>query len=223
MRHYKQLLLANKAWAAELKEEKHDFFTRQTVGQKPEFLWIGCSDSRVSPEIMTMSPPGGMFIHRNVANLVDENDLNLMSVLQFAVDVLGVRHIILCGHHGCGGIKAALDGGTTGPIDRWLANARAVRDDHADEIDAQPTEEAKVNRLVECNVRDQAVKLAQTKTIRDAFARGQELWIHGWVYDIRDGHIEPLLEIDAETVPHEVERPDRVLLTDDERVANAAG
>ncbi|WP_374943971.1 carbonic anhydrase [Sphingomonas sp.] len=219
MKQYKQLLLANKAWSAELTEERHDFFSRQSVGQRPEFLWIGCSDSRVSPEQMTMSPPGGMFIHRNVANLVNDDDLNLMSVLQYAVDVLGVRHVIVCGHHGCGGVKAALSGGTEGPVHAWLANARAVRDAHAEEIDAQTTEEARVNRLVECNVRDQAVKLAQTQTIRDAFARGQELWIHGWVYDIRDGLIQPLLEIDRDTVPHEVARPERVLLTTDEMEA----
>jgi carbonic anhydrase len=218
MREYRQLLLANKAWAAELKDEKSDFFTRQAAGQKPTFLWIGCSDSRVSAEQLTMTPPGDMFIHRNVANLVDESDLNLMAVLQFAVDALQVKHIIVCGHHGCGGISAALKGGTTGAVDAWLAGARAVRDAHADEIDSLPSEEAKINRLVEVNVRDQAVKLAQTKTVRDAFARGQELWIHGWVYDIRDGHIQPLLEIDGDTVPEEVERPERVLLTDDERL-----
>ena len=223
MKDYRQLLLANKAWAAELKDEKNDYFTRQAAGQKPSFLWIGCSDSRVSPEQMTMTMPGGMFIHRNVANLVEESDLNLMAVLQFAVDVLRVKHIILCGHYGCGGVQAALEGGTTGPLDAWLASARAVRDAHADEIDAQPNKDAKVNRLVECNVRDQAVKLAQTRTVRDAFARGQELYIHGWAYDIRDGHILTLLEIDADTVPHEVARPDRVLLTDEEREKVQAG
>lgn len=212
MREYKQLLLANKAWATELLEERADFFSRQTAGQKPEFLWIGCSDSRVSPEQMTMTPPGGMFIHRNVANLVDEHDLNLMSVLQYAVDVLGVRHVIVCGHHGCGGVKAALHGGTQGPVHEWLANARAVRDAHADEIAAQGGDEAKVNRLVEVNVRDQLVRLARTRTIQDAFARGQELWLHGWVYDIRDGLIKPLMEIDAGTTLDEVGRPERVLV-----------
>ena len=217
MKDYRQLLLANKAWSAELKEERADFFSRQVVGQKPLFLWIGCSDSRVSPEQMTMTPPGGMFIHRNVANLVDESDLNLMAVLQYAVDVLEVKHVIVCGHYACGGIKAALDGGTTGAVDRWLAGARAVHHAHAEEIDAQPTEEARINRLVECNVRDQAVKLAQTRTMREAFARGQELYIHGWAYDIRDGHILTLLEIDAETIRDDVARPDRVLLTEEER------
>lgn len=212
MRDYKQLLLANKAWATELVEQRADFFSRQTVGQKPEFLWIGCSDSRVSPEQMTMTPPGGMFIHRNVANLVNEDDLNLMSVLQYAVDVLGVRHIIVCGHHGCGGVAAALKGGTQGPVHEWLATARAVRDAHVDDIAAQGSEEAKVNRLVEVNVRDQLVRLARTPTVRDAFARGQELWLHGWVYDMRDGLLKPLMEIDSQTTLDEVGRPERVLV-----------
>ena len=212
MRQYKQLLLANKAWSAEIIEESADFFQRQLVGQNPEFLWIGCSDSRVSPEQMTMTPPGNMFIHRNIANLVNDDDMNLMSVLQYAVDVLGVRHIIICGHYACGGIRATLDGGTTGPVDGWLATARGVMHDHADEIDAQPDREQKVNRLVEVNVRDQLVRLARTATIQGAFARGQEVLLHGWVYDIRDGLIKPMMEIDSTTVLEEVGRPDRVLM-----------
>jgi len=212
MKDYKQLLLANKAWSVELTDENPDFFARQTAGQKPKFLWIGCSDSRVSPEQMTMTPPGGMFLHRNIANLVNEDDLNLMSVLQYAVDVLEVRHVIVCGHYGCGGVAAALNGGTTGPVDRWLQNARDVRRAHADEIDAQPTPEAKANRLVEVNVRDQLVRLARTDTIQNAFAQRRELWLHGWVYDLRDGHIKPMMEIDAETVLDDVPKPEPVLV-----------
>ncbi|RXD07024.1 carbonic anhydrase [Sphingomonas sp. UV9] len=212
MRQYKQLLLANKAWSAEIIEESADFFQRQLVGQNPEFLWIGCSDSRVSPEQMTMTPPGGMFIHRNIANLVNDDDMNLMSVLQYAVDVLGVRHIIICGHYACGGIRATLDGGTNGAVDDWLSTARSVLHDHADEIDAQPDREQKVNRLVEVNVRDQLIRLARTATIQGAFARGQEVLLHGWVYDIRDGLIKPMMEIDSKTVLEEVGRPDKVLV-----------
>ena len=212
MKDYKQLLLANRAWSVELTDENPDFFARQTAGQKPKFLWIGCSDSRVSPEQMTMTPPGGMFLHRNIANLVNEDDLNLMSVLQYAVDVLQVRHIIVCGHYGCGGIAAALNGGTTGPVDRWLQNARDVHAAHADEIAAQSTPEAKANRLVEVNVRDQLVRLARTDTIQRAFAERRELWLHGWVYDLRDGHIKPMMEIDAETVLDEVPKPEPVLV-----------
>lgn len=219
MREYKQLLLSNRAWAQELIEENPAFFARQAAGQRPDFLWIGCSDSRVSPEQMTQTPPGGMFLHRNIANLVNTDDLNLMSVLQFAVTVLKVRHVIVCGHYGCGGITAALNGGATGAVDRWLDTARAVLADHHDEIDAQATEEAKVNRFVEVNVRDQLVKLAQTDTVQAAFAGGQELWLHGWVYDIRDGHIKPMMEIDRDTVLGDVGRPDKVLFTADEMAA----
>ena len=211
MRQYKQLLLANKAWAAEIIEESADFFQRQLVGQNPEFLWIGCSDSRVGPEQMTMTPPGNMFIHRNIANLVNDDDMNLMSVLQYAIDVLGVRHIIICGHYACGGIRATLDGGTTGPVDDWLSTARCVLHDHADEIDAQPDREQKVNRLVEVNVRDQLIHLAKTETVQHAFDSDQPLKLHGWVYDIRDGLIKPLMEIDATTVLDDVGAPNSVL------------
>jgi carbonic anhydrase len=220
MKESKQLLLANKAWAAELTDENPDYFRRQVLGQKPKFLWIGCSDSRVSPEQMTQSPPGGMFIHRNIANLVNPDDLNLMSVLQYAVDVLKVPNVIVCGHHGCGGIKATLSGGVSGPVDRWLDTARGVLNEHRDEIDAQADEEAKVNRLVEVNVRDQLVQLARTAPVQEAFASGRDLWLHGWVYDIRDGHIKPLMEIDRETVLDKVPRPDKVLLTSEELAAN---
>ena len=212
MRHYKQLLLANKAWATELTDENPDFFRRQIAGQKPDFLWIGCSDSRVSPEQMTMTPPGGMFIHRNVANLVNDDDLNLMSVLQYATDVLKVRHIMICGHYGCGGLQATLTGGTNGAIDAWLGNAPSVLHAHEDEVLGQPDDETRVNRLVEVNVRDQLVKLARTAIIQAAWAREQEIFLHGWVYDIRDGHIKPLLEIDATTALDTVGRPEKVLL-----------
>ena len=212
MRHYKQLLLANKAWASELVEENPDFFSRQAAGQKPDFLWIGCSDSRVSPEQMTMTPPGGMFIHRNVANLVNEDDLNLMSVLQYATEVLKIRHIIVCGHYACGGLQATLAGGTHGAVDSWLANARDVLHAHEDEVKGQADDETRVNRLVEVNVRDQLLRLARTATIQGAFARGQEVLLHGWVYDIRDGLIKPMMEIDSTTVLDDVGRPDKVLV-----------
>lgn len=139
-----------------------------------------------------------------------------MSVLQYGVDVLGVANIVVCGHYGCGGIKATLDGGTTGAVDRWLDAARAVLADHHGEIDAQEPGEARVNRLVECNVRDQLVNLARLDTVQAAFARGQELTLHGWVYDIRDGLLRRLMRIDAGTELGEVERPEKVLLTTDE-------
>lgn len=211
MRAYRQLLLANKAWSTELKDEHPEFFSRQVVGQQPEFLWIGCSDSRVNPEQMTMSPPGGMFLHRNIANLVNEDDLNLMSVLQYAVAVLRVKHVIICGHHGCGGIQAAMSGGTTGAVDRWLENARAVMRNHAEEIEGAGGIEAKINRFVEVNVRDQLVRLARTDIVQAAFSTGQPLHLHGWVYDIRDGLIKPMMEIDATTPLDEVGAPASVL------------
>lgn len=212
MREHKQILLANKAWAAEILDEDPDFFRRQTAGQSPKFLWIGCSDSRVSPEQLTDTQPGGMFLHRNIANLVHADDLNLLSVLQYAVDVLKVPNIVLCGHYGCGGVTAALDGGVEGPVDKWLDEARRVRREHADEIDALPDHEARVNRFVEVNVRDQLLNLARTDTVQAAFAREQDLTLFGWVYDIRDGHLKPLMEIDRTTPLDGVPRPERVLV-----------
>lgn len=199
MRQYKQLLLANKAWSSEMLEENPQFFSRQVAGQSPDFLWIGCSDSRVSPEQMTMTQPGGMFMHRNIANLVDENDMNLMSVIQYAVSVLRVSHIIVCGHYGCGGIAAALNGGTQGPVHEWLANPRATRDRHDGEIACAGDHADKVNRLVELNVVDQLERLSRTQTVQDAFATGQPLKLHGWVYNLSDGLIHTLAEIDAKT------------------------
>lgn len=222
MKESKQLLLANKAWAAELTDDDPDFFRRQIAGQRPEFLWIGCSDSRVSPEQKTQSAPGRMFIHRNIANLVNPDDLNLMSVLQYAVDVLEVPNIIVCGHYGCGGIKATLDGGVSGPVDRWLDSARAVLSDHRAEIDAQSTPEAQVNRLVEVNVRDQLLHLARTDTVQRAFAAGRNLTLHGWVYDIRDGLLKPLMKINRTTDLSDLAQPDRVLLTTEELEAEVA-
>lgn len=211
MKLSKQLLLANRAWAAELTDENADFFLRQVAGQRPKFLWIGCSDSRVSPEQKTQSLPGLMFIHRNIANLVHADDLNLLSVLQYAVDVLEVPNIVICGHHGCGGIKAALAGGVTGPVDKWLDNAREVKRAHADELEALPDAQ-RVDRLVEMNVRDQLINLANTETVRTAFGSGKELTLHGWVYDIRDGLLKPLMEIDHHTNLAEIGRPEPVLV-----------
>ena len=221
MKEHKQVLLANKAWAREILDEDPDFFRRQSAGQRPRFLWIGCSDSRVSPEQLTDTQPGGMFLHRNIANLVHADDLNLLSALQFAVDELQVTNIVLCGHYACGGITAVLDGGVTGPVDRWLDEARRVRRDHADEIDVLADHEARVNRLVEVNVRDQLLNLARTDTVQAAFARGQELTLFGWVYDIRDGLLKPLMEIDRATPLDGVGKPDRVLVPTAELAAGS--
>jgi carbonic anhydrase len=219
MRTYKQLLLANQAWATELTDERADFFAQQTAGQCPEFLWIGSSDSRVSPEQMTQTPPGDMLLHRNMANLVKHDDHNLMALIEYAITTLQVTHVIICGHYGCVGIQAALAGTATGAMADWLGAARDVYEAHRDEIDAQQGDEARASRLVEINVRDQLVNLARTAPVQQAFSEGRELYLHGWVYDIRDGLITPMMEIDASTPLDAVPRPERVLLTTEERIA----
>jgi carbonic anhydrase len=212
MKEVEQLLLSNRAWAAEMLAENPDFFARNINWQRPAFLWIGCSDSRVAPDQMTQAAPGGLFVHRNIANLVYPDDRNLMAVLHYAVNVLEVEHVVICGHYGCGGIQAALEGTVQGPIAHWLEHARQVLGDHRDEIEALPPGEAQVNRMVEVNVRDQLLHLAGTAPVQAAFAAGRPLTLYGWVYDLRDGHIKPLMRIDRDTVLAEVPRPERVLL-----------
>ncbi|KPF72471.1 carbonate dehydratase [alpha proteobacterium AAP81b] len=212
MQEIDQLLLHNRAWAAEQLAEDPQVFVRHVDGQQPVFLWIGCSDSRVAPDQFTQAQPGGLFVHRNIANLVQHDDANLMAVLDFAVGTLGIDRLVVCGHYGCGGIKAALAGPPPGPVGAWLAHARDVYDAHADEIDALPDEEARTNRLVECNVRDQLVHLAQTPTVRAAMAAGRDVRLHGWVYDLRDGLIKPVMEIDRDTPLDAVPAPERVLV-----------
>ncbi len=212
MQEIDQLLLSNRAWAAEMLAENPEFFQRNMNWQRPVFLWIGCSDSRVAPDQMTQAVPGGLFVHRNIANLVYADDRNLMAVLHYAINVLEVPNVVICGHYGCGGIQAALDGAPAGPISHWLEHARQVLDDHRSEIEALPEGEARVNRLVEVNVRDQLLHLARTPAVQAAFADGRPLQLHGWVYDLRDGHIKPLMRIDCGTVLDEVPKPERVLL-----------
>ena len=212
MQEIKQLMLHNRAWAAEQVAEDPDFFTRHVSDQKPVFLWIGCSDSRVAPDQFTQAVPGGLFIHRNIANLVQPEDTTLMSVVHYAVGVLKIDGIVGCGPSGCGGIRATLDGGTDGPLAEWLEHARTVYDDHAHEIDAMPDQDARVNRFVECNVRDQLIHLAGTAPVRAAIAEGRDIRLHGWVYDLRDGLLKTLLELDRNTNLAEVARPERVLV-----------
>ena len=168
------------------------FFSRLAAQQAPEFLWIGCSDSRVPANQIVGLMPGEMFVQRNVANLVADDDLNCLSVMQFAVETLRVEHIIICGHYGCGGVLAALRGGTTGLIDRWLAPLRDIRDHYRDELEALASEEERHKRLCELNVIEQVRNAASTDIVHDAWARGQELAVHGWVYDIRDGLLRDL-------------------------------
>ncbi len=213
MHEVTQLMLHNRAWAAEQLAEDPDFFSRHVADQKPVFLWIGCSDSRVAPDQFSQALPGGLFIHRNIANLVRPDDPNLMAVIDFAIGTLEIDRIVVCGHYGCGGIKAALGGiPATTPLGNWLAHAREVYDDHAAEIDAQPGVEAQQNRFVECNVRDQLLHVAATAPVRAAWAAGRDLRLHGWVYDLRDGLLADLLEIDATTALDTVSLPQRALV-----------
>ncbi len=195
MKTFEELMLSNRAWAREMRERKDSYFAEQAGGQQPEILWIGCSDSRVSPEQITQTRPGEMFIHRNIANLVHENDDNLSSVLQFAVEVLGVRHIVVCGHYGCGGIEAALKGGQSGPIGRWLEATNAQEPGHRAELDALSDHEGRAARLVELNVRDQIATLARTPIVRKALDGPDELTLHGLVYDLRNGLLTELLTL----------------------------
>lgn len=182
----------NRAWADEMTRHDPEFFERLARQQAPQFLWIGCSDSRVPANQIVGLMPGEMFVQRNVANLVTEGDLNCMSVMQFAVEALRVNHIIVCGHYGCGGVLAALRGDTMGLIDEWLAPVRLVREEHRAELDALPTETDRHRRLCELNVIDQVHNVASTNIVHEAWRRGQELAVHGWVYDIRDGLLRDL-------------------------------
>jgi carbonic anhydrase len=216
----KQLMLHNRAWAAEQVIDDPDFFNRHVEDQRPVFLWIGCSDSRVAPDQFTQAQPGGLFLHRNVANLVQPDDENLMAVLDYAVSVLKIDELVVCGHFGCGGIKAVLEGEAKwpneierdGPLGKWLTHAHDVLDEHREEIEAMPDSTTQLNRLVECNVRDQLLHLAATGPVQRAFAEGRDVKLHGWVYDLRDGLLKTLLEIDRDTQLAEVPRPPRVLV-----------
>ena len=187
MRVLKQLFDNNSAWAAEMTRRDPDFFRRLSGQQAPQYLWIGCSDSRVPANEIVGLLPGEMFVHRNVANVVVHSDLNCLSVMQYAVDVLGVRHIIVGGHYGCGGVLAALREDKVGLADNWLRHVQDVRWKHQAQLDALETERERHKRLCELNVVEQVVNVSQTTVVRDAWSRGQQLSVHGWVYDIRDG------------------------------------
>lgn len=182
----------NRAWAAEMVRQSPDFFSRLAVQQAPRYLWIGCSDSRVPANQIVGLLSGEMFVHRNVANLVVHTDLNCLSAIQFAVDVLRVEHIIVCGHYGCGGLLAALRGDKLGLVDNWLRHVQDVRAKHSADLEALSSEEARHHRLSELNVIEQVTNVSQTTVVRDAWARGQALAIHGWVYDVRDGLLRDL-------------------------------
>jgi carbonic anhydrase len=182
----------NRRWAAGMRARDPDYFDRLSALQRPDYLWIGCSDSRVPANVITGLEPGEVFVHRNVANLVHRADLNLLSVLEFAVETLAIRHIIVCGHHGCGGIRAAMDGHRHGIIDHWLQPVRDVADAHAVELAAVADGEARLDRLCELSIAAQVAGLARTPIIQSAWQRGRELHIHGWIYGLKDGLLRDL-------------------------------
>jgi carbonic anhydrase len=186
------LLANNRAWAAQMTRNDPEFFERLAHQQAPQYLWIGCSDSRVPANEITGLAPGELFVHRNVANVVVHADLNCLSTVQFAVDVLRVRHIIVCGHYGCGGVLAALRDDTLGLCDNWLRHVQDVRWKHQARIDALAGDAERHRRLCELNVIEQVVNVSQTTVLREAWGRGQDLTVHGWIYDIRDGLLRDL-------------------------------
>ena len=192
MRALESLLAKNRAWAAEMTRQDPAFFSRLVSQQSPQYLWIGCSDSRVPANQIVGLLPGEMFVHRNVANLVVHTDLNCLSTIQFAVDVLRVSHIIVCGHYGCGGVLAALRGDELGLIDNWLRHVQEVRNTHQAQLDKCGSETERHNRLCELNVIEQVVNVSQTTVVRDAWARGQSVAVHGWIYALNDGLLRDL-------------------------------
>jgi carbonic anhydrase len=192
MRHLQHLFANNRAWAARVRARDPRFFARLAGQQAPEYLWIGCSDSRVPANEIVDLLPGELFVHRNVANLVVHTDLNCLSVLQFAVDVLKVRHVIVCGHYGCGGVRAALNNARLGLIDNWLRHVQDVRERHEEMVALLPEGDPRVDRLCELNVIDQVRHVCETTIVQDAWGRGQPLVVHGLVYGLDDGLLRDL-------------------------------
>lgn len=196
MKSYEQLLLANKAWAKEKTEDNPEFFRNLAKGQSPRFLWIGCSDSRVPADMITGTEPGEIFVHRNVANMVVHTDLNMLSVLQYAVEVLKVKHVMVVGHYGCGGVRASMQKNHLGLIDKWLLNIREVYRLNRNELNEIENEDKRADRLVELNVKEQVFNLAKTSIIQKAWAERQGPYIHGWVYGMEDGVLKDLIRLD---------------------------
>jgi carbonic anhydrase len=200
MRPYESLLSENKAWAAEMQKTNPDFFKKLSELQTPDYLWIGCSDSRVPANQITGTLPGEIFVHRNVANLVVNTDVNVLSVLDYAVNHLKVKHVIVCGHYGCGGIKAAITRQDFKPVlNMWLRNIKDVYRIHRSQLDLIFDPEEKANRMVELNVMEQVFNLAKTSIIQRAWKNEQRPDLHGWVYGLKDGLIKPVYEMNAGT------------------------
>ncbi|QEC68121.1 carbonic anhydrase [Panacibacter ginsenosidivorans] len=200
MESYQKLLLENKAWAHERVADDPDYFNRLAHIQTPEFLWIGCSDSRVPANEITGTQPGEIFVHRNIANMVVNTDSNVLSVLEYAVNHLKVKHIIVCGHYGCGGIKAAMSNHDYKQVlNMWLRNIKDVYRLHRKELDAIENFDARADRLCELNVREQVMDLAKTSIVQRAWKHEQRPHLHGWVYGLKDGIINPVFEMEAGT------------------------
>jgi carbonic anhydrase len=192
MESYRKLLLANMAFVQDKVGVDPNYFKNSALDQKPEFLWIGCSDSRVPAEEVTGTQPGELFVHRNVANLVIHTDFNMLSVLQYAVEVLKVKHVIVCGHFGCGGVKNAMSRKDLGLINKWLRHIKDTYRLYSRELEAIPNTEARFDRLVELNVIEQVQNLAETSIVQQAWHLDQRPEIHGWVYDMRTGYLKEL-------------------------------
>ena len=188
---YNRLLLGNQKWAAEKLEQDPNYFKELSLGQKPEYLWIGCSDSRVPANEITGTKSGEIFVHRNIANVVVHTDMNLLSVLYYAVEVLHVKHVIVCGHYGCGGVASAITNKDNGFVNNWLRNIKEVYEKHATELNTIVDKTERERRLVELNVMEQVHNLAKTRIVQQAWRR-RELQIHGWVYGFDDGRIKDL-------------------------------
>ena len=205
---YDKLIENNKEWAASVVKEDPEFFSRLSNVQKPEFLWIGCSDSRVPADRITGTQPGEIFVHRNIANMVIHTDMNLLAVLEYAVDHLEVSHILVCGHYGCGGVKAAMSRHNFDLINKWIRNIKDVYRIHRDTIDFQTKPEDRLNKLIELNVEEQVMNLAKTSIVQRSWKNKKSPEIHGWVYSLEDGlikevctmthedHLDPLYEFD---------------------------
>lgn len=189
---YNILLANNKKWVNEITEKDPDFFINLSKGQAPPVLWIGCADSRVPANVITGTQPGEIFVHRNIANMVIHTDMNVLCVLDYAVNVLAIKHIIVCGHYGCGGVKAAMGNSQYGIIDNWIRHIKDVYRFHNDELNAIQDDEQRFDRLVELNVIEQVLDLAKTSIVQNAWKNNQQLWLHGWVYSLENGLVKDL-------------------------------
>jgi len=192
IKSYNNLFVNNKKWVSSTIKEDPDFFNNLAQGQTPQFLWIGCSDSRVPANEITGTVPGDIFVHRNIANMVVHTDMSMLSVLDYSINVLGVKHVMVVGHYGCGGVKAAMGNKQVGLIDNWLRNIKDVYRLHEKELDAIEDLDKRSNRLVELNVQEQVLNLTKTSIVQNAWASGQGLLVHGIVYDIQDGMLRDL-------------------------------